>query len=295
VGRYPPPPPFSASKIVAAALIGLIGLFSLTGCAVKIPVNKESAATNYKTVSLKQEAKTKYVIAVVAPQIVVPNVSAPAVNAGNQSALAQFIQAKRVQGYVANNHFVQLHQTLLSNAFEQVFLDILNKKGFNTTGPFKTFNDMTQPEKREAYLAATPYLTINFVDSGLSTGKVIDDLYYSQKGTLTLVGEFFVRFTEPLSSETMINKRINLADLKISVKDYVYEVQIREKGADAADTMLLKMKAPASITDNTEKVVAELLNEFFSKAVDKIIPYISREELLNLEDSVAEIKKLKRY
>jgi hypothetical protein len=288
-----PPPPHFGRKIAAVALIAL---FSLTGCSITIPVNKEVTATNYKTAQVAQEAKTKYAIAIVTPSIVVPNSQSSQNNASSsQNALMALMAARTNNGFVANVHFANQYQATLANAFQQSFADILNKKGFATTGPFTTLSDMTHPEKRDAYLATTPVLTINFVDSAAGTGKTVDKLYYSQSGTLALVGDFYVKVIEPLTEQTLINKRINLADLNIAPRPYKYEVQIATKGADVTETTIMKMKAPSSITDSVDKAMAELLNEFFSKAVDKIVVYLAREELLNLEKDVEGLKALKRF
>ena len=141
--------------------------------------------------------------------------------------------------------------------------------------------------------AVVPSLNINFSDSGIGKPEN-DSLYYSKKGTLTLSGDFFIRVIEPLTNQAFINKRINLSDLKIS-RSYTYEVQTKTKGESSTDTMLLKMNAPAQLTDDTRKVMQEMLNEFYSKAVEKISVYLSREELLALEPEIAKIKDIKRF
>ncbi|GHS84756.1 hypothetical protein FACS1894103_5700 [Campylobacterota bacterium] len=196
-------------------------------------------------------------------------------------------------GYTANTAFGNQYKNDLVNAFGQAFLHIVNQKGFATTGPFTTFDDMTYPEKKDAYLAVVPSLNINFSDSGIGESKN-SGLYYSKKGTLTLSGDFYIKVIEPLTNQAFINRRINLSDLKIT-RSYTYEVQTKTQGSDSADTMLMKMNAPAKLTNDTSKVMQEMLNEFYSQAVEKISAYLSREELLSLQTEIAKIKDLKRF
>jgi hypothetical protein len=57
----------------------------------------------------------------------------------------------------------------------------------------------------------------------------------------------------------------------------------------------LKLSTPDELNDNTDKALAELINEFYKLAVEKIIQYLSREELLSVEKEVQRLKGMNSY
>jgi neuraminyllactose-binding hemagglutinin len=234
----------------------LIATIGLSGCATRteIPVKTERGVINYAQPQIKQEAATKYAIAIVG---------------GNFDKITYSYPS-----YAGE----------LSSALAKAFLDILNKKGFSIKGPYPTMYDMTYLDKQQSYLAMTPQ-----IDSFIITETIADivnhEYYASQKSTYAISGEIFIKIFEPITGEALINKRINFSNLKVS-KRFFKEWQTNYSGGASSI---------AYLTDNSQKAVADLFNDFFVKAVNKIADDISREELLTLEKRVMELKSRKRY
>jgi neuraminyllactose-binding hemagglutinin len=107
-------------------------------------------------------------------------------------------------------------------------------------------------------------------------------------------GEFYLKIVEPITNQALINRRINLSDFKLS-KPYVYEAKNQNVSQGLTSQMISKLSGPDSLTDDTDKVLVDLLNEFYAKATERIIQYLSREELLAIEKDVQKLKGMKVY
>jgi neuraminyllactose-binding hemagglutinin len=252
---------------VFIALIILIGCYS-----TEIPVNKKVGVLSFEHPNIKQKPKTKYTIAIVTSEL-----------KGFEDKNALFSPGSLIISKSSD----------LQTAFNRTFMEIVTKEGFTTKGPYETFDEMSPLDKTNVYLAIIPQLNFNVVKSSIASAQ--KDLYYTEKGTLTVTGEFYMKLVEPVSNQALINRRINLTDFKLS-KNYVYESQTSIKQAIPIVYSVYKsMDPPDSLSDDTDKVVSDLLNEFYAKSVEKIVQYLSREELLSIEKEVQNLKGRKVY
>jgi neuraminyllactose-binding hemagglutinin len=90
-----------------------------------------------------------------------------------------------------------------------------------------------------------------------------------------------MKIVEPVTNQALINRRINLSDFTLS-KPYIYERETQQSAQTGmVGSMMNQLGKPDSLTDNTDKVTADLLNEFYAKSVENIVQYLSREELLD--------------
>jgi hypothetical protein len=243
----------SVKSVFIKATLLFIVFASFIGCAARhtIPVKRESGVINYVAPQIKQEPKTKYAIAIVSEDF-------------------DRLTSKYASG--------------LSSALAKTFLDILNKKGFAIKGTYQTIYDMTCLDKQQSYLAMTPVISaFNIVE--INANITQREFYGSKKAEYSISGEMFIKIFEPHTEETLINKRINLSDFKLS-KRFVEEWQTNFNS---------EASKVARLTNNENKARADLLNEFFVKAVNKIARDISQEELLSFERQINELKKQKRY
>jgi neuraminyllactose-binding hemagglutinin len=152
---------------------------------------------------------------------------------------------------------------------------------------------MTYLDKKDSYLALVPTITFDFRRTNVASKS--ETFHYSEKGTLSISGEFIVKVVEPVTGQAFINKRISLSEFALSAP-YVYEKQTSDGSQlDAADRMIQQMNAPKGLTDNTEKVMQDLLNKFYAQAVKKIVAYVTRAELMAIEKDVLELKRKKVY
>lgn len=248
----------SIKSILKLGLIGTVIAIVFSGCGVKIPVKKEVGKLNLKFVTSKQERKVNKKIAIIDPD---------------------FSQDK------FNNSTRSMFSKSMTNAFEELIL----KKGFTIAGKYKTFDDMTYPDRKNTYMALIPVLNIKFEDK--VTKREPFRLYRKITGEYQLTGEFVVKMIEPLSKQMFITKRVNLSDLNIN-KPYVKEVQIRNTNADGigigsmVSGAIDNASAPDILIDTSDKAYTDAINEFYEKAMPKIAKYISQEEILSVENDI---------
>jgi len=257
------------SSIVRLGLVSVVMIIGFNGCSVKIPVNKEVGQLNLKYQIKEKKQKVNKKIAIIAPEFI-----------GRGGS--------RFNTKLRENYKGRLSKSM-SNSFE----DLILKKGFTIGGKYKTFDDMTYPERKTTYMALIPTLNI-YIDNKVTQEKEYR-LYHSEKGVIQISGELTLKMIEPLSKQMFMTKRINLSDFEIS-KSYIYEVQTRTTNADGFGLGSIisgirdKASVPDNIKDNTDKVLTEALNEFYEKAMSKIEKYISQEEILAVENDINHAK-----
>jgi len=272
-------------------LIFLVSIFA-SGCATQLKLNKEVGQLNLDYDKSEQEKKSSRVIGVVSPALVAQEYqSSNNASAGNPWAS---LMAANSQQYQANfiSKYQQSYANELSRTMNSEFWAMINRKGFKTKGPFESYNDINYRDKKSLYLVAVPKLelTINQKANSVNCKR----LFCSDSGAFQIGGELLVKMVEPLTEQTLLTKRINLSSFNIS-KQYLYQVQHTPGGNDLVGTALDKLTAPDVITDNTDKVLTEALNEFYRKAMTKIDVFLSSEELLSFSGEVDSLKTLKRY
>lgn len=270
-------------KSVGVVVVALLGL-GITGCGPsKIPVKKEMGRTSYEMPKIQQYSSTGKSIALVATDF------------GRFDG-----RQERGTAYSPYKQFENNYERGLERAMGQAFSEIITKKGFTTMGPFKTFDDITYQDKKTTYLAVIPKLTLEI--DATPTNNAMQKKFYTETGTMSLNGELYLKVVEPLTQQALINKRIDLSDFDIS-KPYVYQVAIQNQGKSSGGGLIGALVGsavdgigdPEHLKDNTDKVMAEMLTEFYNKSVQKINTYLSREEMLSLEGEIDNLKNLKRY
>ena len=280
------------SSIVKLGLVSAIVAIVFSGCGVKIPVNKEVGQLNLKYQVKSQKPRVNKKIAIVAPQFSNIKVKDSSTREIRNPFTGQIIRIPN-RNINFNRLFFTEYKDRLSKSMNMAFEDLILKKGFTIGGKYRTFDDMTYPDRKTTYMALIPIVDINIDKKPIEHKS--HRLYYSEKGEIQVSGELVVKMIEPLSKQMFITKRINLSDFNIR-KPYTYEVQTKESNADGfglgsmISGTMDKASAPASLTDNTDKVLTEALNEFFQKAMPKIEKYISQEEILALEKDVNSAK-----
>lgn len=268
--------------IVASSLTVLAGCSTMT--------NKEVGQLDFNYSVPEQQQDTGKLIAVVTPDFKENKSGAPAAPTNPFLAMAMANAANNSSAEVNfNANFNQSYKGQLLSSLQNTINEILTKKGFRTSD-YSTFDDMTYTDKKVTYLASVPKLSL--VINQKSTKKECKFGYCSDEGVIQVSGELNVSFIEPLTQQVFINKRINLSDFNIS-KQYIKQADSnRSQGIVALFNPLMK---PKVYKDNTDKVLTEALNEFYSKAADKITAYISREEFLSLEGDINNLKNIKRF
>lgn len=275
-----------------------IFIVSVAGCATSIPVQKEAVNLNleYTSSSPKGEATGK-VFALISPDFG-SNSDASSTKPNGKvanSLIASLIAGQQqFAGTYANAALQSKYQARLRLAMQNSLEELVSKRGFNVKGPFGTFDDMSYGEKKAAYLAVVPKLTLYFDEQITNQDCSNRGLNCFAEGNFSLAGELLLRVVEPLTGQAVLTKRIDLNSFNIA-KKYRREFQARTQSNGLDGALIDKMFAPKELHDNSERAVVEAVNEFYQLAMGKIDNLLSREELLSFEADVDQLKGSKRF
>jgi len=267
------------SLIVKVGLISSIVAMSMSGCTAptpKLQSEKSVGVLSFKYAFGKQQPRMSKKIAIVAPRF-------------------SDIEA-RTNSRSNFNHLMIPYQKRLSKAMSSGFEELILNKGFTIGGKYRTFDDMTYPQRKSTYMSLVPTIEINIDKKVTASDSHMS--YTTEKGIMQVSGELVIKMIEPLSKQMFITKRIDLSDLEIS-KEYVYEAKRISKPSKSSgglvgsllDSALKGATTPDNFNDNTDKVLTEALSEFYTKAMGKIDKYISQEEVLALDKDVMSAKQ----
>lgn len=192
------------------------------------------------------------------------------------------------------------------------FDKVLIAKGMTTKGPFPTLDEITYADKKGSELALTPKVFIN-TDIKYVGGHALADGSNSQPGQkiymgeyepgkhwgmkeyeITITGWFVFVLQEPLSTEKMWIKRLELDEYKergmecyeAEPAGYVQKGVFYQTGWSVTDRMIMDQKPDS---------VANALKRYYPSILEKLQTYIDVNELKELKEKVEEIRRLKRY
>lgn len=271
----------------------LLALLILSACAAA-PVRKEVGEINFTYQPGPKQSSTDVAIAIVSPQFVTEKRGAPTEGANFAAMLGQSNQ------FSFNSTFQQSYEQRLASALRDGIIEIVSNKGFPITGPFASFDDMTFSEKKEAFCASVPTMALH-IDDKVLENKCDGAGTCVIKGVLQVAGDLNYRIVEPLTEQTIINRRINLSDLAIS-KEYTRIVKVTSQNVDPLTQMVTQGITNAmsggggnEMVDNSDKALVDALNEFYVAAMTRIDKFISREELLSQREDIELLKSSKRF
>ena len=269
-------------------VIGISGMFLLSGCATKIPVKNETGHLNLESPKIKQEPKTNKVLGIVDPEF-----KYKVTNYNKRPTITSlYVSRLGYYSFDPSNYFQKNYETRLKRALETSIQTILLKKGFKLEGPYATFDDITYQDKKKMYLAVIPQVNLDI--KKVVNEKKCNDLYCTEKGTIYFGGDVLITLEEPLTKQIFMKKRINLSDANIK-EPYIIQYQVRTATGDLVTDVINKAKAPKYLRNNVDKAMADGINKFYKYAVQKLNKYLDREEILSYEEDVKTLKKLKRF
>lgn len=268
---------------------------SISGCSTVVPVQKEIGSLNLQYQTKENGSSTDMVIAIVSPEFVKSENGNAQANQGQQNNLFALMAAQRgsSQPSFSANSAAFSYQPNLINAMQSTLEEMLSKRGFKTKGPYANLDEINYTDKKTMYLIATPKLVLRFDQK--QSGENCTRMICTETGSFQISGELTYKLIEPLTGQSMLTKRIDLSSLAIS-KEYLRQYQqIRSDSEGIAGTLIDKASAPKSISDNTDKVLVDAINEFFQKAMSKIDSQLSRDEILSFQTDINQLKGLKRF
>lgn len=263
---------------------------AIAGCATHIPVNREVGALDFNYEPTSTNKPVGKPVAIVSPQFVAAENNTPT-RTGNP-LLSQVLAMQGSSQFQPQTVYQSSYKPRISDSMMASIQEILSKKGFTTKGPYATFDDIPFGDKKTIYLVAVPSLKIYFdqkPEQLTCRGMVCTD-----RGVFNVSGELVYKMIEPLTGQALMTKRINLSDFGI-VKSYHREFQNRTHSDGLVGVALDKAMNPEQLRDNTDRVMAEALNEFFKKSMAKVDAFVSTEELLSFQSDIDQLKGLKRF
>mgnify|MGYP001568109274 CR=1 FL=1 len=162
------------------------------------------------------------------------------------------------------------------------FEAIVSARGFRMRGPFRTFDELTFPDKSQSDLILTPKIEIDLVGTGqtVSSTDLFGTLSYQWKGAVNLGGRITLNLNESLSNERMWTKSIELP-----AKAFPYTSK--------------KQSQPViwgSIPDpELSNLIASALQDYYMLTMDKVWVYLDPQEMALVKQQAQTLKEKKRY
>ena len=164
------------------------------------------------------------------------------------------------------------------------FQQILSARGFTVRGPFKSFDEMTYPDKKGSDLVLEPKLDVKFEKKTTKEDKNVNILLssldsYTLSGEGTITGRVTISLLESLSKERMWFKSIELSPISFvwtSSKEYKY---------------------PGSPVENRDisKPLGQALEKIYKQIMETSWKYLDPEEMKIVKKQAEEIKAKKVY
>lgn len=281
-------------KQMLRPVAALVVLGAMMGCAPK--VSREIGQLNLQYNAPEQQGtKSNTLIALVSPEVLKSQNNGQAQSQGNANnpLLAAMMQQQMLNsGGLSTNFngvYEQSYAGQVRTAIGNGIQDMLSKKGFNLGGPYATFDDMAYGDKKKAYLALVPVLNLQIVNKVTKEDKTGFTHIHTTEGVVSIGGEVLINLIEPMTKERIMSKRINLSDFNIS-RSYIKQAKIGSSGL-----MFDAIASGSELTDNSDKALIEVINEFYTLAMAKIDKMISTEEIASYSKSVDELKGMKRF
>jgi hypothetical protein len=162
------------------------------------------------------------------------------------------------------------------------FEEILSDRGFRLRGPFRTYDELTFPDKSETDLILTPKIEIDLNGIGRTTaGKdLLGTVSYRWKGTVNLGGRITINLNESLSNERMWTKSIELPS-----KSIPYESKKSSESIVWGNIPDLELN----------NIIANALQEYYLLTMDKVWIYLDPKEMAMVKQQAQLLKDRKRY
>lgn len=274
----------------AFASIAVSGV--LAAACAHAPVKKEVGQLNLTYSTKEHGAATGHTIGIVS------QVGAPVDSSATATVMGDTAVTTGGRPYRWNARGdLQNYISKLAAAMGGSFTELFSQRGFKIKGPYTSFDEMTYGDKRDIFLVTHSKLQINVVQkstgSECSPGGVCTD-----EGELQVSGDLNLQLLEPMTQQSVMTRRISLDDLNIS-KHYRKQARLGKPGGQKFGISDLISGGLGggddNLVDDSDRIMTEALNEFFTKAMGKIDNLLSREEILSHEKDVRELKGMKRY
>jgi hypothetical protein len=162
------------------------------------------------------------------------------------------------------------------------FEAIVSARGFRMRGPFRTYDELTFPDKSQSDLILTPKIEIDLEGVGQTTsGKdIFGTISYQWKGTVNLGGRITLNLNESLSNERMWTKSIELPSRSMPYVSKKYQQPITWGGIPEPEL---------------SNLIAGALQDYYTLTMDKVWTYLDPKEMALVKEQAQTLKDKKRY
>lgn len=198
--------------------------------------------------------------------------------------------ASRSLPFSAVTTYHDKYEAPLHKAMQASLAELMSKRGFTTTGPFKSIDTIPYTDKKSIYLIMLPKLNLNIEQHSISNECVHS--ICTETGVISLRGELLIRFIEPLSEQTLLAKHTDFNGLHIK-KTYVH--QYPQETHKAVRHGLESTATPYTpLIDDADKKLVDAINEFYQDAMADTDKLLSAEELLSHQADLDKMRGFKR-
>ena len=259
-----------------ATIIIIIGIFTTIGfmlaCGppsrvVKLPESKwgEKYFYSYEPPEKKAPGSVKITMAIVNPYFA-------------EKAAIHPIYSKVAKGF-AKSMAIDLDKIIIA-------------KGMTITGPFESLDMMTYPDKKNANLTLTPGILINTQSRDISQWASREEGGIRKTVEVKIDGWVVLEMREPLSSEKIWIKKIEVAEMAETPEIIAEKVPVYRKQGD----IIPAGYRPGNLLyDGRPDAMANMMKKMYPAIMQTCWKYIDSEEIVVLDEKAKEIRSLKRY
>ena len=160
------------------------------------------------------------------------------------------------------------------------FSELMTARGFTTTGPFLTVDEMTYPDKKACDLVLQPALNVQLQMGNIQAKehvKILGDNYYTLNGDATIGGRVTLSVLESLSGTRMWNKSVTID-----------QTTVRWKGE--AKYAVLPEQWYLQNEPGLQRALAPLLERAYDGILTKAWDYLNPEEMGIVKQQAQEVK-----
>lgn len=187
--------------------------------------------------------------------------------------------------YTSNLYlFNEFYRHLLND-----FQEVLQARGFNFTGPFASYDQMTFPQKKNSDLIIIPEIdfTAEIVNEewGESVGRAIFNAEekYQCEGTIHITSYLNLVISESLTGEKMWTKNLELSPINIDFWTGYYA------------TTSTSIPVIVERQDAVQADLAKALEQQYNKTLKAVYDYLHPEEMVLVKRQSLELREKKVY
>lgn len=172
-----------------------------------------------------------------------------------------------------------------ARGFAADFQEMLIERGYSTTGPFDSYEEMTYPERQQADLVFIPSFQFGTrtIDGSLDDHYKVIATTYTIKGTDRMSGLITLAAVESLTKERMWFKKIDLPSVNITWStaqeaSEEYVAKINRLGQENWSGILIGENDPGVVNP-----IVKQLETYYSQALEATWDYLNPEEMARLK------------